>query len=450
MVTEDVRPVLSPAERAVAERAWSLLERAELTELARRLVEIPSRTGEELPIAEFLVAFMRAQGVDAALQRISGTRANAVGLVGGAPAGPVLLFDGHLDTSFVGDAGEDYPMTGSADMHRPVARIDGDLLFGLGAVNMKGGLAALVGAAGALARSGARLGGSLAVAGVAGEIEKAPVEGLFRSYAGRHYLGAGLGTRFLLEHGLTPRYAVVGEPTGLHISRAMLGVVNVAIEVRGGLAYTSRKHLGRSALAAAARLTTAIEEEFAPAYSARHRFVRDDMSLVPNVIVGAIESGWPYKPGFTPAIARLYVDLRTSPDDAEPMAGYRELMDLISRSARPPGIEVTAHAYLTRVPGTETPAHSPLVSAARAAYRDVLGTDPPPCPPESTSFSDDSNVLRQHGCQAITLGPAGPPGLPAHLTGGRGEFVSLSAIERAARIYVAVAVRLLGVEQPGG
>ncbi len=448
MVAEGVDPALSAAQRAVAERAWSSLDAAEITELARCLVEIPSRTGEELLIAEFLVEFMRAHGLDAFVQRIGETQANAVGVVGGRSEreGTALLLDGHLDTSFVGEADEDYPMTGSRDLHRPVARIEGDLLFGLGAVNMKGGLAALVGAACALARSEARLRGTVAVAGVAGEIEKAPVDGLFRSYAGKHYMGAGLGTRFLLEHGLVPRYAVVGEPTGLNVSRAMLGVMNVAIEVRGSLAYTNRKHLGRSALAAAARLTTAIEDEFAAAYAARHRFVRDDMSMVPNVIVGAIESGWPYKPGFTPAVARLYVDLRTSPDDAEPTAGYRELVDFVSAFARSQRLEVTVRAYLTKVPGTETPADSPLVAAARGACRDVLGADPPPCPPESTSFSDDTNVLRQHGCAAITFGPAGPADVPAHLTGGRGEFVSLSAIQRAARVYVAIAVRLLGVE----
>ncbi len=438
---------LSPAQRATVDRAWALIDQSELTELTRRLVEIPSRTGEELPIAQFLVDYMGSQGIDASLQQIDEGRANAVGLLAGSRIdNDALLLNGHLDTSFTGDPADDMPMVGAAGVPRASARIEGDLLFGLGAVNMKGGVAALVGAVSALARSGARLRGTLAFAGVAGEIEKAPIDGLHRSYTGRHYLGAGLGTRFLLEHGLLPRYAVVGEPTGLNISRAMLGLVNAAIEVRGILAYTNRKHLGRSALAAAARLTTAIEEDFAPAYAARHRFARDDMALVPNVIVGAIESGWPYKPGFTPAVARLYVDLRTSPDDRGRLDGYRELREFVAAFATTNKIEVTTRAYLTKVPGTETASSSPLVVAAHAAYRDVLGSDAPACPPESTSFSDDTNVLRQHGCDAITLGPAGPPQVAAHLTGGRGEFVSLEAIERAARMYVAIATRVLDVE----
>lgn len=445
MTTDPDLATLSPDQRNAIERAWAEIDARELMELARSLVEIPSRTGEERPIAEFLVGFMRDEGLAAFLQPITDSRANAIGVLRGDGDGPGLAFNGHLDTSCVGEVAEDYPMTGSTDLYLPVPRIEGDLLFGLGAANMKGGIASLVGAACAMRKAGIRLGGTVTVTAVAGEIEKAPIDGLFRSYAGSHFLGAGVGTRFLLEHGHTPRYAVVGEPTGLHLSRAVLGVIDCVIEVRGSLAYTNRKHHGRSALLGAARLTAAIEEEFAPAYSLRHRFNGEDMTLIPNVIVGAIESGWPFKPGYTPAIARLYVDLRTSPFDAEPTAAYRELVEFLADFATSHDIEISSRPFLTRVPGTATQPDSPLVIAARAAYRDVVGSDPAACPAESTSFSDDSNILRQHGCDTITIGPAGPRDMAPPFTGGRGEFVSLSAIEQAARIYVAIAVRLLGL-----
>jgi len=436
---------LAQLDSKLVERVWHYINRDQLTELASRLVEIPSRTGEERPIAEFLAEYMRTNGLEVRLQRFDDTRANVVGLLGDTSCrdGVELLFNGHLDTSFTGEVAEDYPMSGSREAYAARARVEAGILYGLGAVNMKGGLAALVVAGCALAQAQVPVNKTFAVAGVAGEIEKAPVVTLDREYFGKHYLGGGLGTRFLVEHGYLPRYAVVGEPTALHISRAMLGIVNVAIEIRGSLAYVSKKHLGKSALAAAARLVTAIEEQFSTTYAKRHRFVRPDMQLVPNVIVGGLESGWPYKPGFTPAIARLYVDLRTSPEDRQPTQGYKDLVDFVMRFAEAEGLEVDIQPFLTKVPGTETPADSAIVHAARHAYRDVMRSEPEPCPPEFSSFSDDTNVLRQHGCEAITLGPAGPPNVPAPLTKGRGEFVSLEAIEQAARIYAALALRML-------
>ena len=52
--------------------------------------------------------------------------------------------------------------------------------------------------------------GDLTIAGVAGEIEMAPID----EFQGKHYHGYGMGTRFMLIHGVSADYHFLGEPTG--------------------------------------------------------------------------------------------------------------------------------------------------------------------------------------------------------------------------------------------
>src|SRR6185437_14993597 len=95
--------------------------------------------------------------------------------------GACLMFNGHMDTSYVGD--EDYLPDGPG--FRPKAVIDDDWIYGLGIYNMKGGLACFIHAAEILKRSKVELAGDLIIACVAGEIEKAQVD----RYQGRLYRG---------------------------------------------------------------------------------------------------------------------------------------------------------------------------------------------------------------------------------------------------------------------
>ena len=67
--------------------------------LTRSLVDIPSATGEERRVAEFLVGYMKEIGLEAKLQEIVEGRANAIGVLKGTGGGPTLMFNGHLDTS---------------------------------------------------------------------------------------------------------------------------------------------------------------------------------------------------------------------------------------------------------------------------------------------------------------------------------------------------------------
>src|SRR4029077_9686049 len=193
---------------AAIDRAPARIDQAAVTRLAVDLVSIPSPTGSERAVASFLAEHMAAGGLEVTLQEVGPTRANAVGILRGEGDGPRLMFNGHLDTSITGIEEEDYPMTGPQG---PASRANGFVrdghVLGCGAYNMKGGVAAMVSAALAVKAAGVPLRGDLVCAPLAGEIERAAVKGLLRTYSGEAYNGGGVGTRHLLSRGNLPDYA---------------------------------------------------------------------------------------------------------------------------------------------------------------------------------------------------------------------------------------------------
>src|SRR3954471_1193133 len=101
----------------------------------------------EQQVADFIANEMRRHGLDVVVEPVAPGRPNVVGVLEGRERGPSLMFCGHTDT--VGVAGMTDPFT-------PVER-DGRL-YGRGSQDMKGGLAAMIAAAGRLAQDGLRAG----------------------------------------------------------------------------------------------------------------------------------------------------------------------------------------------------------------------------------------------------------------------------------------------------
>ena len=142
-----------------------------VTKTLMEMVDIASPTGREGELANYIVARLAGAGFHAHLQEVSEGRPNAVGVRPGTGEGINLLFTGHMDTSYDGD--EDY-LKGEGFKARAVLR-DG-WIWGLGANNMKSGLASALVALEAIAREGIPLKGDLLYGGVVGETEKAAVD----------------------------------------------------------------------------------------------------------------------------------------------------------------------------------------------------------------------------------------------------------------------------------
>src|SRR3954470_17881670 len=97
----------------------------------------------EQQVADFIANEMRRHGLDVVVEPVAPGRPNVVGVIEGRSKGPTLMFCGHTDT--VGVAGMTDPFT-------PVER--NGRLYGRGAQDMKGGVAAMMSAAAAIAERG--------------------------------------------------------------------------------------------------------------------------------------------------------------------------------------------------------------------------------------------------------------------------------------------------------
>ena len=197
------------------------------------MVDIPSATGSELGMARYLDDRMRRAGLDTELQLVDENRPNAVGHLRGRGNGTNLLFTGHMDTSY---SGEEEHLSGPG--FKPKAVHQDGWIWGLGANNMKSGLAAALVAVEAIMEAGIKLDGDISMGGVVGEIEKAPVE----EFQGVEYSGYGTGSKYMVTHGVTADYALLVEPTGLRISNANMGAIWLRITVGGTVAHSALAH----------------------------------------------------------------------------------------------------------------------------------------------------------------------------------------------------------------
>ncbi len=218
----------SPDDEALIEAARSRISRDRMAERLRRIVDLPSPTGEELPLARLLADQLRAMGCAADVQAIDDRQGNAVGRLAGTGDGVELLLYAPLDTAFSGNRDEDEPWLGAdprPDLSLP-ARIDGGKVIGLGAENPKSYIACILEVVEVLAAAGADLPGTL-VAGFAGG--GMPSSGRPRL---RPNIGHGVGCAWMLEHGVRPDYAVIVKP-GYAVSWEEVGLSWHTISIRG-------------------------------------------------------------------------------------------------------------------------------------------------------------------------------------------------------------------------
>jgi acetylornithine deacetylase/succinyl-diaminopimelate desuccinylase-like protein len=120
------------------------IQAEELAELTKQLVDIPSPTGSEKAIGEFILDWYARHGIKPIRQEIDPTRINAVGIIKGRGDGVTLMINGHMDTSYTGTEEDRMfcrELEPDSDLRGAVR--DGKV-FGLGASNMKSGLAAFM------------------------------------------------------------------------------------------------------------------------------------------------------------------------------------------------------------------------------------------------------------------------------------------------------------------
>jgi acetylornithine deacetylase len=326
---------------------------------------VPGARGEA-DIARRLADELRSLGLAVEIADVTPGRPNVVGVLEGRQAGRSMMLCGHTDT--VGVTGMPKPF--SPDIR------DGKL-FGRGSQDMKGGVAAMVGAARSLVENGGLDRGRLVIAAVADE---------------EH---SSLGADELVKTWHADA-AVVTEPTGLDVAVAHKGFQWIAVETRGRAAHGSRPRDGRDAIMRMGRVLTRLERlEKRLRYGASHDLL-GTASLHASIIDGGEELS------SYPARASLQYERRTLPGES-PNVALTEITSILE-DLRREDTEFEADAQLLfGREGYEINPSSPLPEALIQAASRVGGS------PRRVgmTFWTDAAILGSAGIPTVLFGPGG-------------------------------------------
>jgi acetylornithine deacetylase len=356
-------------------------------ELAARLIAVDSVNptlvpagGGEDAAARVLADWLERAGLEVHVDEVAPGRPNVVAVARGSGGGRTLLLNGHLDT-----VGLLEPDAGLAP------RVDGGRLYGRGAYDMKGSLAAIASAGAECARRGLR--GDVVVAAVVDEE------------------AASIGTEALLERWRADA-AIVAEPTDERLCIAHRGWLAFDIETHGRAAHGSRPDLGVDAIAKMGPVLVEIEALDRSLQGRPAHPLLGTGSVHASLIAGGQEYS------SYPASCVLSGERRTIPGELREeveteLAGL--LGDSVGSISFPFGrepMEVSSDEEIVRV------------VQARTGSDEVFGAP----------FWTDAALFTEAGIPAILYGPRGDG---AHAAV---EWVELASVERCRDLYVAVAV----------
>ncbi len=204
----------------------------EAAALTAQLVAIRSFPGEEGDVQRAVAAWLNEQGVAAELLPTAGDRPNVIARIENG-AGPTLLLNGHTDTVLAAQGWSCDPWQGKRE---------GDRLYGLGAADMKSGVAAAMLATRALHRARDRWQGTVIFTAVVDE----------EAYS--------IGARALVDMQLQADYCIVTEPMWERPTIGAVGKVLVRADITGKASHGSRPHQGINAAVEGAKLLARLDE----------------------------------------------------------------------------------------------------------------------------------------------------------------------------------------------
>jgi acetylornithine deacetylase/succinyl-diaminopimelate desuccinylase-like protein len=419
--------------RDVLERVTAL--ETELSALTLRLANTFGPFGQEAATAEQVYAWFGEQGMEADLVPLDGDRASCVARLRGSGTGRSLIFNAHLDTEASGpeyDALMQIP-----DPNKVGARIEEGVVYGHVAQNDRACMAAQMIAAAAVHGTGVQLNGDVLVKAVLGETGAAPVD----EYRGLRYVGKGVGTEHLVQHGYRADLAVISETTDFAPCWVQTGAMYVKITVRGRNMYTPRLDRGETLAAhpnAIVKMAAVIDAVEAWGIRVEQERTRETPcgTMQPKAQPGAIRGGLPWRPNRSAPYAALYVDIRTVPGE-----DTRALLGSLRQALDSTGVQADIEVVMEKS-GFQGDADrlAPLLSALNASHRLVRGEDMRARAETAVvSMWRDTNVYNRMGIPALTFGP-GRGHAAVQGTGG----IAMSELLDAARIYALTMVSVSG------
>jgi len=360
-----------------------------VVDFTQRLVQTPSPSREEGELAALVLAEMEKLGFDEAYQDGAG---NAVGRIRGREDGPGWLLLTHLDHVDVGDEAN-WP-------HPPFSgHVDNEgRLWGRGAVDIKGPLAATVYGAAAARRQGR------------------PPRDVWVVSVVEEELGGGGAAVLVPKLKETIAAAVIAEPSSLQVIYGHRGVARVRLTFNGSPHHAALSRADDNPHYALARFL----ERLAAAQRPRDR-VLGASSITPTILHADTTSA-----NRTPGRITLILDWRTVGETPDEM---RALLADLTR-----GLDVSVvvpplweHGELENTPGVRTDPDHPLVRQMEEVRRQVLGPGPRP---GLWPFATDGRYTHAAGIPTVGFGPGDPT-----LAHTEHEFIEVEQLLAGARYY---------------
>jgi len=340
-------------------------------------------TGEKR-VGEFLATVAASAGLEVEFQEILPGRSNVIArLLPPKKVRRTILLAPHLDT--VVAAEEQF-----------IPRIKNGRLYGRGACDTKGSVAAMLMALITLAESPVRPQETAIV--FAGLIDEE---------------NAQIGSRALVARKFKADLAIVGEPTCLQIFTAHKGSLWLQLETKGRAAHGSTPHLGQNAVREMARVVEVLESQ----YAAQLRRRRHPLLGTGTVNVGTIAGG--RQPNIVPDACSIVIDRRTLPGETE--ASVRREIKALLKAKKLGAIISNKKTALSLA--METDHRLPLVRQ----FLQCAGQTKP----VGADYFCDAFVLSAAGIPSVVFGPGDIA--QAHTAD---EWISLVQLERAKNLLV--------------
>ncbi len=389
---------------------------SDVVRLLQDLVRIPSHESEG-EVVRYLSKRFEALGIACTTRQVGdGGRDNFIATWGGGKSGrqehdsPSLIFNSHIDTVSPGDAEEWDQGPFSGDLVEGT-KGSGDRIYGRGAADAKGPLAAMIAAFESIVRAEPPLQGRLILTAVAFEETQ------------------GLGTQAEVFGGTKADAAIVGEPTGLELHIAHKGVARIDVTTMGKPAHASEPWEGTNAISKMGKVLLALDE-LSETVSSK----RDPLLGKATLAVTRIDGGIGLN--VVPPQCKISLDRRLLPSE-NPEQAQKEIDSVLRRlEADDPSLKAETSLF-SAAEAAATPEEASIVKAALRSRTEVLGT-----PSKAGGFAaccDMWHLKNQGGIPTVIIGPG-----KLKMAHKRDEYIEVSELEQAVEIYRNIALRWLG------
>lgn len=414
------------------------IKREELIQLTQELIQIPSvrrqDQGGEEKVALFVAHTLEQMGLDVVIEEVEPGSPNVIGILQGQEDGPCLMFECHTDVVTEGDPSEwKYPPF--------EGRLVGNRIYGRGACDTKGNLAAALKAVQAISQSGISFRGKILLGILVDE------EGLMK------------GVKHFIRHGWAHHVnaAIICEPVDNHLCITQKGAMRAELITTGKMSHGAMPLAGLNPIPPMVSILEKMkhleEEEI-------ERLGKDSFLGYPSITPTVLQAPVKGEPqlNVVPFQCRALLDIRTVPGQLHEVL-KKQLEDMVKEEERSicESLKNGSHRELRETlekglskgisfqailnifedrPWTKTPREEPIVQAVARAYRSLTGEDP--VYDGVPGATDGTFLTAWAGIPIVTLG-AGKRMIPHQ----KDEWVSVEDLCLTAKLYAASALEFL-------